>query len=156
MSRPDWELTMMAMAVTVSLRATCVRRKVGCILVDKYRRIVATGHNGVARGHQHCNIHPCPGAQAQSGSQLEDCLAIHAEQNALMHCADISMLEFAFCTTEPCAHCLKMFCNTSVRRIFYMDKYPMSSAMKIVKDQANIDFVELRAPAIRAAIPSWI
>jgi deoxycytidylate deaminase len=80
----DWYF--LKMANLASERATCKRRKVGCILVNSKKHVIATGYNGVAAGQEHCIDNPCEGAQLKSGEGLDKCEAIHAEQNALLQC----------------------------------------------------------------------
>jgi dCMP deaminase len=65
----DWYF--LKMANLASERATCKRRKVGCILVNFKKHVIATGYNGVAAGQEHCIDNPCEGAQLKSGEGLE-------------------------------------------------------------------------------------
>lgn len=51
-SRDEWGLRL---AEVTALRGTCLRRQVGCVLVDYGGRVLATGYNGVPRGMPHCN-----------------------------------------------------------------------------------------------------
>ena len=41
-------------ATIVAKRSTCLRRSVGCVLVDTQNHIVATGYNGVPKSFDHC------------------------------------------------------------------------------------------------------
>ena len=72
------------MAELAALRSTCARRQVGCVLVDSNNHVAATGYNGVPKGFVHCLDVPCIGADAQSGTRLDECYAVHAEMNALL------------------------------------------------------------------------
>jgi len=119
---------MMGLAQIVATRATCCRRSVGCVLVNKHNHIIATGYNGVAAGRPHCTEYPCPGASAPSGQSLDLCQALHAEQNALLQCKDMYDIEAAYVTASPCVTCLKLLLNTSCRSIFFVDEYPHPSA----------------------------
>lgn len=144
--RPTKDQYFMTIAGVVATRGTCLRRQVGCVLTNSYSHIVATGYNGVARGAKHCNqvsrlepmfaeeqagaldgevFYPnaCPGAKAESGTRLDTCEAIHAEQNALLQCHDVETIETCYTTTLPCIHCLKLLLNTGCRRIVYRDDY---------------------------------
>lgn len=126
MQRLDKHVSFMAAALAQGARSTCQRRSVGCVLVDNRGRISATGFNGVARDAPHCIDEPCLGVGLPSGEGLDLCMAIHAEQNALAHCKDTMEIDAVYCTSFPCAHCLKMIMNTSAKSIFYMHDYPNS------------------------------
>lgn len=126
--RPDVYEYFMQMAHVVATRATCPRRKVGCVLVNARRHVLATGYNGVPAGQKHCIDHPCPGAEAPSGQGLDLCEAIHAEQNALLQCRNVYDIDVCFVTTAPCITCTKLLLNTSCKIIVYANEYPHSFA----------------------------
>lgn len=137
--RPDLDDYFIQMARLVSSRATCLRRAVGCVLVNDLGHVLATGYNGVPRGHAHCNepcdqngkivhIHACEGAKAASGTKLDSCHALHAEWNALLQCSDVQKIVTAYTTTQPCITCTKLFLNTSCERIIFADPYPHPEA----------------------------
>jgi dCMP deaminase len=115
---------LLQMAWTASRLSTCARRPVGCVLVDPQNRIIATGYNGVPRGLRHCTKeNPCPGYKFGHGEGLDHCMAIHAEQNALMHCGDILNIWKCYVTSSPCKHCIKMLMNTSCDELVYTYEY---------------------------------
>lgn len=132
-------------------RSTCPRRKVGCVLVDEHHNIIATGYNGNARGTDHCIDIPCPGALAESGVGLEKCEAIHAEQNALLQCHDVMRIFKAYTTTQPCIHCMKLFMNTGVKEIHFLEDYPPFAAQ--VQNLAEKAGIQLFHFAAREAEP---
>lgn len=123
----------MGVAYVLSLRSTCIRRKVGAVLVDGRGYVLATGYNGNAAGDPHCIDHPCKGADAPSGTRLDECEAIHAEQNALEQCHDVWKIDTLYCTSLPCIHCAKMLRNTSLRRVVYNDVYPHPTVLEHFK-----------------------
>ncbi|MFO8110241.1 MAG: cytidine/deoxycytidylate deaminase family protein [Thermoplasmata archaeon] len=53
MKRPTVDEYFMAMAELVSERSTCLRRKVGAVLV-KDKMVLSTGYNGAPKGLPHC------------------------------------------------------------------------------------------------------
>jgi dCMP deaminase len=112
------------MAKLASMRGACARRQVGCILTNTLNHVIATGYNGRARGIVNCLERPCKGAKAPSGSNLEGCEAIHAEQNALLQCKNVEEIYTAYCTASPCVHCVKLLLNTSCERIVFSEHYP--------------------------------
>lgn len=146
----------MSLAVLTAQRATCLRRKVGCVLLNHRGHVLSTGYNGVASGQPHCSDtevswtadttewltkprqirvvshpHACPGAHAASGTNLDGCEAIHAEQNALLQCRDIYMIDTAYVTASPCMTCTKLLLNTGCQRIVYLEEYPHPAAKNL-------------------------
>jgi len=85
--------------------------------------VIATGYNGNPSGFIHCIDKPCAGAKSKSGTDLDKCEAIHAEQNALLQCKDVYDIDRVYTTLEPCVHCVKLLLNTSTQQIIYGEKY---------------------------------
>lgn len=126
--RPSTDEYFLLMAQLVSTRSTCARRRVGCVLVNDYNHVIATGYNGVAAGVPHCIDTPCPGAGLPSGVGLHLCQAIHAEQNAIMQCRDITTIAKAYVTASPCIHCTRLLLGTSCREVVFLEEYPHSDS----------------------------
>jgi len=128
MLRLDRHEAMMQMAEIVAKRSTCIRRSVGAVITNETGIVLATGFNGVPQGIDHCNEgSPCDGALAPSGTRLDECLAIHAEQNALIQLSNPREAAYIYTTTETCIHCTKMLLNTSVHTIYYRETYTPSN-----------------------------
>ncbi len=123
MARISADEYFLEMAQLVAGRATCSRRKVGCVLVNERKHVIATGYNGNAAGQPHCIDHACPGAGLPSGTGLELCEAIHAEANALLQCRNVYEIDTAYVTASPCMHCVKLLLNTSCKRIIFIEEY---------------------------------
>lgn len=168
--RPSKDKTFLDIASVLAKRGTCIRKQVGCVLIDELGQILSTGYNGVARGLPHCNdetlipnpnlIRPdgswrepehwelreritnpfkCAGADHDSGQGLEICEAIHAEQNALLQCADVQKIHTVYVTTSPCRHCMKLIMNTSAKRVVFLSEYSQSS--KDLAEKAGIEWI---------------
>jgi dCMP deaminase len=129
--RPDIDTYFMSMAVLASSRASCSRRKVGCILTNQRNHVLATGYNGPASGQPNCQEHPCAGVGLPSGEGLNLCEAIHAEQNALLQCRDVWSIHTAYCTASSCITCTKLLLNTSCQRIVFIEEYPHPEAKEL-------------------------
>ena len=129
--RPPTDFYFLRMALLVSERGTCVRRKVGCILVNKKNHVLATGYNGNPSGFSHCLDNPCKGANSKSWKDLDKCEAIHAEQNALLQCKDVYDIHTVYCTVSPCIHCVKLLLNTSAKNIVFGEKYIQKDAERL-------------------------
>ena len=126
--RPSWDEYFCKITDLVATRSTCLRRKVGAILV-KDKRILSTGYNGAPQGLPHCLEVGClrQAENVPSGQRHELCRAIHAEQNAIIQAArhGISVVGATlYCTTQPCVICTKMLINAGVETIYYREGYP--------------------------------
>ena len=135
--RPSLDEVMMAIALVLSQRATCAKRKVGCVLVDSRGRILSTGYNGVPAGRPHCTESPCVGATQPAGS--DTCQAVHAELNALLDCADVTKIHTCYVTTAPCNNCNKTLLNTACQRIVYMEGTVLDTWHDAGRESTKID-----------------
>jgi len=128
MTRPSWDRYFMEIALLVSTRATCMRRKVGAVLV-KDKRILATGYNGPPSGLTHCEEVGCLRQRLgiPSGERHEICRGLHAEQNAIIQAAlhGVSIRgSKLYTTTFPCIICSKMLINAGIKEVIYREGYP--------------------------------
>ena len=143
--RPPADFYFLRMAKLVSERGTCIRRKVGCVFVNKKNHIIATGYNGNPSGFNHCIDYPCAGSKSKSGEDLDKCEAIHAEQNALLQCKDVYDIDRVYTTLEPCIHCVKLLLNTSANQIIFGEKYVHEKARELwEKSQRNYTYINLK------------
>jgi len=126
--RPSRDEVYMEMVHAISLRGTCKRRNVGCVLVDSDGFVLSMGYNGVASGRAHCTDTPCPGWTHKSGQGLDKCEAIHAEQNAILRLPDPRRLHTAYVSASPCVSCVKLLLGTACQRIVFAEQYPHSEA----------------------------
>jgi dCMP deaminase len=118
-TRQSWDEYFLDLARAASTRATCSRRKHGAIIV-KGRRIVATGYNGAPSGYPHCSDGACPraGSTIPQGHDYSECIAIHAEANALLFCGpDDRDHATLYCTGAPCFGCAKLIANSGVTEV---------------------------------------
>lgn len=146
MSRPSWPEYFMAITKMVARRSTCLRRKVGAILV-KDKRILATGYNGAPSGLKHCEEVGClrEDSSIPSGVRHELCRGLHAEQNAIVQAAyhGISINgSTLYCTNKPCVICSKMIINSGIEMVYHEEGYddPLSDQMMA---EAGIEIVRL-------------
>ncbi len=123
MSRKSIDQYYLEMLALVASRSTCPRRAVAAIIVDRRGQVLSTGYNGVPSGYPHCLEQPCPGTRDQPGDS-SNCMAIHAEQNALLQCKDLDRADVIYCSTMPCFTCSKLIANTPIKHVFYLEPYP--------------------------------
>ncbi|SEA67099.1 dCMP deaminase [Desulfuromusa kysingii] len=143
MKRPGWDEYFMQITQLVATRSTCMRRKVGALLV-KDKNILATGYNGVPSGITHCDVTGCLRDQLNvpSGERHELCRGLHAEQNAIIqaakHGAGISG-SILYCTDSPCIICSKMLINAGVTKVVFGRGYPDKLSLEMLAE-AGISF----------------
>lgn len=172
--RPTKNETFMAIARALAARTTCIRRAVGCVLVDPRGRIVGTGYNGVAAGMPHCNaVHYVLGPTVSASEEVvkrdgidvsgcsaftpfacaghdlppgrDRCEAVHAEQNALLSCRDPDAIDTCYVTTFPCLACAKLLLNTSCATIVYADDHPHAAEVQAFWQRAGCEWRRLVA-----------
>ncbi len=138
MPRPSWDEYFLSIAKLVASRATCLRRKVGAVVV-KDQRILATGYNGAPAGLKHCDEVGCLRDKLgiPPGERQELCRGIHAEQNAIVQAAtsgvDIRGATL-YCTNQPCILCTKLLIGAGIIRVVVAEGYPDSLARDLLKE----------------------
>ncbi len=130
----------------VAERSTCIRRKVGAIIV-KDKKIVSTGYNGAPKGLDHCLEIGCLREKigVPSGERHELCRGAHAEQNAIIQAAGSGPgMDGAtmYCTDSPCSTCTKMIINAGISRLVLGKKYPDELGEELIRE-AGIETVYL-------------
>ena len=138
LDRPGYDAYFMEMAHVVAKRSTCIRRKVGAILV-KDKHILSTGYNGAPKGFHHCSEVGClrESLDVPAGERHELCRGLHAEQNAIIQAAvfGVSIKDSTlYCTNTPCVVCVKMLINAGVTEIVYSGEYPDDLAKKMLRE----------------------
>lgn len=136
--RPDWDRYFMEIAELVSKRSTCLRRKVGAVIV-KDKRILATGYNGAPTGLPHCDEVGCIREKLKipSGERHELCRGLHAEQNAIIQAAyhGVSIKDSVmYVTCHPCSVCVKMIINAGIKEVVIKEGYPDKLASQLLKE----------------------
>jgi dCMP deaminase len=136
--RPDWDEYFMGIAELVAKRSTCLRRRVGALIV-KDKRILATGYNGAPAGITHCIVTGClrEKLKVPSGERHELCRGLHAEQNAIIQSAlhGVSIKDsIIYCTHEPCSVCAKMIINAGIKEVKVANPYPDPLAREMFKE----------------------
>jgi len=136
--RKSWDRYFMDICYLVSERSTCLRRKVGAVLV-RDKRILCTGYNGAAHGMKHCAEVGClrDSLGIPAGERIEICRGIHAEQNALVQAASFGMNVTGatlYCTHEPCVTCAKMLVNAGIKEFVVAERYPDELGRKLLAE----------------------
>lgn len=133
-SRPDWTEYFLDIAEAVGKRATCLRRLYGAIIV-KDKIIISTGYNGAPRGEENCidtGVCERERLHVPKGQNYELCVAVHAEQNAIIN-ADPEKMKGAtiyivginadgsLASGKPCLLCRRMIRNAMIAEAVYRE-----------------------------------
>lgn len=138
LKRPGWDEYFLELANLISKRATCLRRRVGAVLV-KDKRILATGYNGAPGGIRHCEATACLREKLKipSGERHELCRGLHAEQNVLLQAALYGVStkgSTLYITNQPCIICAKMIINAGIKEIIFLGHYPDKMSREFLKE----------------------
>jgi dCMP deaminase len=147
-TRPTWDEYFMTITRQVAERSTCLRAKVGAVIV-RARSILATGYNGSPAGLPHCLDVGCLiyKSQTPSGETEENCFrTIHAEINAIAQAAkNGSPIRDAaiYITHTPCIHCFKVLINTGITRICYERPYKLDTLQDMRAFAPQVDLIQI-------------
>ena len=136
--RPTIDVYFIEIAKVVATRSTCLRHHVGAVIV-KDKRIISTGYNGAPCGLQHCTDVGCIRdiQHIPSGTQVQVCVGVHAEQNAIIQAAlhGVSTVGATlYCTLQPCIICSKMIINAGIVKVVYSEGYPDDGGIELLVD----------------------
>lgn len=133
--RPSKDTYYLGIAKSVAQRATCLRRIYGAVIVNN-DEIVSTGYNGAPRGERNCcdtgkcyrRLHQVP-----HGQMVEKCVAVHAEENAIISASRREMQGATLYlwgmdvengkelpNPEPCLQCWRRIHNAGIVRVVTM------------------------------------
>lgn len=148
--RPGWDTYFMALASLAAHRSNCMKRRVGCVLVGRERRVISTGYNGTPRGLRNCADGGCPRCNEANGSGvgLSTCLCIHAEENALLEAGRERIREGSvlYCDTCPCLTCSIKICQVGITEVVYAHGYSMDTETAEIFRQAGVKLRQFIPP----------
>ncbi|MBW7569404.1 MAG: deaminase [Succinivibrio sp.] len=135
--RPSKDQSFMEIAVAVSMRSTCLRRRYGAVIVSKDGRIVSTGYNGAPRNRANCvDLKEClrEKCKIKPGTHYELCRAVHAEANAIVNGNPLDVVgatlylagtdaasNNATKQMRPCSMCQRLILNAQIARVVMRD-----------------------------------
>ncbi len=149
--RPDWDVYFMIQAVLAKLRSNCITRQIGAVIVKDNRQI-STGYNGTPSGILNCYEGGCKRCidrfkgYIKSGENLERCVCVHAEANAIMQCvmfgnAGSTKNATLYSTLSPCIECSKMAITVGITRVVILSHYEEDGA-EILR-QMNVQIIKM-------------
>ena len=133
-TRPEWTEYFLEIAKAVGRRSTCLRRRYGAIIV-KDKIIISTGYNGAPRGEANCidtGVCERERLNVPKGQNYELCVAVHAEQNAIINADPVKMqgatiyiegynADGSLASGKPCLLCRRMLRNAMIAEAVYRE-----------------------------------
>lgn len=162
MDRPTWEELFINIAREVSQRSTCLRLRVGAVLVQD-NRIISIGYNGSIPGHEHCDDYwkKYYISMSDLDGEFEDWIhtqdfydkhyewsavhEVHAEMNAILFAARRGIEvegSTLYLTHSPCIHCAKAIAQAGIRAVVYDQLYYRSAEGLKVLENKGIECTE--------------
>ncbi|MBI5127209.1 cytidine/deoxycytidylate deaminase family protein [Candidatus Roizmanbacteria bacterium] len=141
MKKPSWDEYFMKLAEVVKDRADCTRRQVGTVIVRDFR-IITTGYNGTPHGIKNCSEGGCVRCKKRDNGEItsyeyeESCVCIHAEQNAIIQAAYLSVSTkgaILYSTTNPCSSCAKMLINAGIVKVVCKMEHHDKEGIELLK-----------------------
>lgn len=150
--RPSWDSYFMRLASLASHRSNCIKRRVGCVIVND-KRVVSTGYNGTPRGLKNCNEGGCGrcnnfNPKNPSGANLDSCLCLHAEENALLEAGRgrVGENSIIYCNTAPCLTCSIKIVQIGIKEVVYEIPYSSQQNSQKIFEEANVIFRQFVSP----------
>lgn len=140
----SWHRTFMSIAREFAAHSTCIKYKIGAVLV-KDLRVISAGYNGTPSGMRHCE-------DEFAGLPMDDeknralhhefarKYELHAEQNCIAYAArnniGIDDSCVLYVTHSPCNDCTKLIIAAGIRTVVFESVYKrdFDSNIRLLKD----------------------
>lgn len=109
-----------ACRVLAPIFSTCGRSQFVALIVSVQGSVVGWGYNGAPAGMKHCVDGGCPrlNSDATPNSNYDSCVAIHAEENAIIRSDPTARLGGTlYVNGVPCYGCAKIIANSGLERV---------------------------------------
>lgn len=132
--RIPWDEYWMKIVNDVATRSTCLRRQIGALVV-KNNVIVSTGYNGAPKGFPHCLDVGCRRDKLNiaSGERHEECVGVHAEQNALLQAGRDAESATLYVNAYPCKICAKLIINAGIIKVVITGDYSDKEGLEYLR-----------------------
>ena len=122
----------MNLAEAVATKSKDPSSKMGCVIVDKNKRVVSLGYNGMVQGADESKM-------TLSERPMKYYFAIHSEMNAVI----FSHQDLTGCTiynrVATCENCLKYCLQAGIKRFVYKELRVHSHSTDPKKSMTNIE-----------------
>lgn len=158
---PNFDELYMHLAVSMSLRSSCLKRQVGAVIIKNNEHIISGGNNDVPKGETDCRYYNSKRCNRDAeleefyesiekltncndvkdkisipGKLLDLCRAVHAEEEAILQAAKLGVSingTTLYTSTDPCLLCCKDIINSGIKEIVYLESYPFPLSLEMLK-----------------------
>lgn len=127
-----WDEYFMKIAETVALKSKDPSSKMGCVIVDKNKRVVSLGYNGMVQGADEAKM-------TLSERPMKYYFAIHSEMNAVI----FAHQDLSGCTVynrvATCENCLKYCLQAGITRFVYEELRVHSHSTDPKRSMTNVE-----------------
>ena len=131
-TKMNWDEYFLKIAETVALKSKDPSSKMGCVIVDRNKRVVSLGYNGLVQGADESKL-------TLKDRPMKYHFATHSEMNAVI----FAHQDLTGCTiynrVATCDNCLKYCLQAGIKRFVYRDLRVHSHSADPKKSMTNID-----------------
>lgn len=131
-TQQEWDEYFLKMAETVAEKSKDPSSKNGCVIVDRKKRVVSLGYNGLVQGADESKM-------TLKERPMKYYLSIHSEMNAIL----FAHQDLTGCTLynrmATCENCLKYCLQAGIKRFVYRELRVHSHSTDKKKSMTNID-----------------
>ena len=128
----EWDEYFMKIAETVALKSKDPSSKMGCVIVDKNKRVVSLGYNGLIQGADESKM-------TLTERPMKYYFATHSEMNAVL----FAHQDLSGCTiynrVATCENCLKYCLQAGITRFVYEELRVHSHSTDPKKSMTNVE-----------------
>lgn len=128
----SWDEYFINIAEAVATKSKDPSTKVGCVIVDKNKRVVSLGYNGLVQGADESKM-------TLTERPMKYYFSIHAEMNAVL----FAHQDLTGCTMynqfATCENCLKYCLQAGIKRFVYKQLRVRSHSTNQAKSMTNIE-----------------
>ncbi|MBQ1298428.1 hypothetical protein IIY24_01120 [Candidatus Saccharibacteria bacterium] len=128
----DWDEYFMKIAETVAEKSKDPSSKMGCVIVDKKKRVVSLGYNGLIQGANEEKM-------TLSERPMKYHFVIHSEMNALIFARQSVEDCTVYNHVATCENCLKHCLQAGIKRFVYRELRVHSHSTDPKKSMTNLE-----------------
>lgn len=140
----QWDKRFMEIALTISKWSKDPSTQVGCVIVDKNKRILSTGYNGFPRGVIEKNNRF---ERPQKYEYTE-----HSERNAIFNAVATGVKtqdSIIYITMPPCTDCARAIIQSGIKELIYLPQPENDAKITGWRDSIPISFQMLHEAGIK-------